>query len=224
MYFVRGKHWTRQFTDIGNDLREYAAKASTVERERLLVLARQADAKRAAAQTPCDSAPLWRGEHPACEWLGQGFYASGLLASADPKTLRGKPWAELLFSPMQYPYEEGVWQGPLVILVDRDVSSAAAQFTALLQDNKTALVLGEPTGGGCGHTDGGTPTTLTNSKAQLLVPDCVRLRRNGTNEVMGVVPDILVGFAAADGPRRRALRVLDRLPEAVRQATRNAAP
>jgi hypothetical protein len=221
VFFARGEHWATQFTDIGHNLRRYAKTASGTDRKMLLDLAVQADAKRIVAQDSCDSAPLWRGEHPACQWLGQGFYASGLLASADPKALRGKPWANLWFSPMQYPYEEGVWQGPLIVLVDRDVSSAASQFTALLQDNKAALVLGEPTGGGCGHTNGGTPTTLTNSKARLLVPDCVRLRPDGANEVMGVMPDTLVGFAAADGPHRRAQRVLARLPEAVTEVKKS---
>ena len=184
----------------------------------LLDLANQAGEKKKVADAPCDSSAFWRGERPRCQWLGRGFYASGLLASADPATLKGKPWAKVLFSPLQVPYEQGLWRGPLLVLVDRDVSSAAAQVSALLQDNKAAIIFGEPTGGGCGHTDGGTPTTLTNSRAKLIVPDCTRLRVDGSNEVMGVTPDVAVGFGAVDGPHRKAARVLAKLPEAITQA------
>jgi C-terminal processing protease CtpA/Prc len=132
--------------------------------------------------------------------------------------LRGKPWAPDVFSPTEFPYEEGVWRGPLVVLVDRNVGSAATEFAAVLQDNRAAIIIGEPTGGGCGHTDGGTPTILSNSKAKVSVPDCARLRADGSNEVMGVQPDVLVGFGAVDGQHLRASRIFARLPEAVRRA------
>src|SRR5262249_23338630 len=89
-----------------------------------------------------------------CQWLGQGSFSSGLIASADPAALRGKPWAKLVFSPMQFPYQEGIWRGPLIVLVDGGTASAAEQFVAVLQDNQAAVILGAPTlgGGGVGST------------------------------------------------------------------------
>jgi len=55
--------------------------------------------------------------------------------------------------------------------------SAAEEFAAVLQDKGAAVIMGTCTGGaGCGHTNGGTPTTLTNSRAVLQLPDCVRFR------------------------------------------------
>ena len=48
------------------------------------------------------------------------------------------------------------------------------------------MVIGEPTGGGYGYTDGGTPTTLAAGKGTSQVPDCARFRADGSYEVMGI--------------------------------------
>jgi hypothetical protein len=216
--FVRGEHWAKAFAADEASLRHFAASESAQNRTLLLKLADQVETRRRIALTACDSAPLWRGEHPVCDWLGRAFFGSGLLASADPSQLRGRPWATLLFSPMEFPYEEGVWRGPLIVLVDRNTASAASELTAVLQDNRAAIVMGETTAGGCGHTNGGTPTKLRNSGATLEVPDCARLRSDGSNEVMGIQPDVPISFAAADGPHRRGARFLAQLPQAVERA------
>ena len=63
--------------------------------------------------------------------------------------------------------------------------------------------------------DKGIGLTLTNSKAVLEVPDCARFRADGSNEVMGIQPDVPVAFGAVDGPHLRAERFLAKLPEAV---------
>lgn len=216
--FVRGEHWAKAFADDAASLRHFADNETGRDRAMLLKLADQVEARRKVALTACDSTPLWRGVHPACRWLGRGFFGSGLLAAGDPAQLRGKPWATLLFSPMQFPYDEGVWHGPLIVLVDRNTGSAAAEFVAVLKDNRAAIVMGEPADGGCGHTNGGTPTTLRNSGARLEVPDCARFRIDGSNEIAGIQPDVLIGFTAVDGPHRRAARFLAQLPEAVKRA------
>ena len=216
--FVRGDHWAKAFAADEASLRHFAASETGRNREWLLKLADQVETRRRIALTTCDSAPLWRGEHPACEWLGKAFFGSGLLAAADPSQLRGRPWAALLFSPMEFPYDEGVWRGPLIVLVDRNTGSAAAEFAAVLQDNHAAIVMGEAAAGGCGHTNGGTPTKLRNSGATLEVPDCARFRSDGSNEVMGIEPDVPISFSAADGPHRRGARFLAQLPQAVERA------
>ncbi|MGD1148643.1 MAG: hypothetical protein ABR961_11910 [Thermoanaerobaculaceae bacterium] len=82
--------------------------------------------------------------------------------------------------------------------------------------------MGVNTSGGCGHTDGGTPTTLRNGKAVLEVPDSVRFRADGSNEVMDIVPDVLVGFGASDGPHLRGKRFIVKLPEVVELSLRCA--
>ena len=153
------------------------------------------------------------GKHPTCKWLGDGFYSTGLLQSARVEALRSKPWASLVFSPLQYPYHEGLWRGPLMVLVDQGTGSAAEQFAAELQDNHAAVVIGSPTvGAGCGHTDGGTPTTLTNSGAVLKLPDCLRMRSAGLNLASGVQPDVLVGLR--EGERESSgSQLANKLPE-----------
>jgi hypothetical protein len=39
------------------------------------------------------------------------------------------------------------------------------------------------------------------------LPDCARMRADGTNEVMGIQPDVLVGLRTTDGPHRQGIRV-----------------
>jgi C-terminal processing protease CtpA/Prc len=144
---------------------------------------------------------------------------TGLVGAAPAGAFDGRDWAVHVFSPAQYPYHDHVWTGPLIILVDQETWSAAEEFAAVLQDNRAAIVMGARTGGaGCGHTNGGTPTLLRNSGATLSLPDCVRLRADGSNEVRGIIPDVLVGLRADDGNRFRAGLVTGALAEAVARA------
>jgi hypothetical protein len=220
MGFVRGEHWVQSFTKHEAELRTAAAETGGEDRALLTGLADEVAARRREAESPCDSAPLWRGEKPACAWVGLGSYAAGLVAVPDVARLKDKPWAQMVFEPVKFHYEAGVWRGPLIVLIDFNTWSAAEEFAAGLQDNHAAVLIGAPSGGaGCGHTDGGTPTLLKNSGGVLDLPDCVRFRADGSNEVMGVQPDILVGLRREDGPHRRAARVAAKLEEAVVSAT-----
>lgn len=215
--FMRGEHWVKELGDFEKDMRDAAAKAVDAdERFFLLKLAEEAKAKKEVAGTPCDASALWVGVHPSCPFLGDGFYGSGMVSTSLPARFAKKEWAGDVFSANEYPFEAGVWHGPLMVLVDRETWSAAEEFAAVLQDNHAATIIGEPTGGaGCGHTDGGTPTTLKNSRAVLEVPDCVRIRADGSNEVRGIRPDVLTGWRNTDGPTRRAADFAALLPEIV---------
>lgn len=217
--FVRGEHWTKAFDGEIAKLETAAKSARGADRALLADLLAQVKARRAVAATPCDGSPWLKGEKPACDMLGKGFYSSGLLASADPKTLAGKDWAGSVFSPMWYPYEEGVWSGPLLVAVDDGTASAAEQFVAVLQDNRAAVIVGDPTAGaGCGYTWGGTPVKLKHSGGVLRLPDCARIRTSGENEVVGISPDVLAGFHVGDGPKAKARRLAAALPAAVARA------
>jgi hypothetical protein len=219
--FVRGKHWTTHWESIGRDLRSAAAEASPADRTTLDNWAQQVDRAKSEAATSCSSTPFWSGQRTDCAWLGKGFYATGLLAEADAAALRTKPWGSLVFSPAQYEFEEAVWRGPELVLVDGGTGSASEEFVALLQDNHAAIIIGAPTSGsGCGYTDGGTPTTLTHSGGILKLPDCARIRSDGSNEVRGIDPDVLIGFRSTDGMRRKGLRLDAALPEAAAAAIR----
>jgi hypothetical protein len=211
--FVRGEHWAKQWADLGVKLRAYAKQARRADRQILLNFAAQADAARAEARKSCSP------ETPGCKRIATAGYATGLLGSAEPAELDGKEWAVHLFNPAQFGYRAGSWDGPLIVLVDQETWSAAEEFAAVLQDNRAAIVLGARTGGaGCGHTNGGTPTNLKNSGAVLELPDCVRFRADGSNEVAGIFPDEVVALRANDGLALRAKLVAEKLPAAVAKA------
>lgn len=207
--FVRGEHWAKQWRELAATLREQAKDAPPEDKAKLLAWATEADAAQREAETPCPaSAP--------CKRIATAGYSTGLVGSLRSGTFAGKDWGVLVFNPAQFPYHDGVWDGPLVVLVDQETWSAAEEFAAVLQDNRAALIMGARTGGaGCGYTWGGTPTTLKNSGGLLKLPDCVRFRADGSNEVRGIIPDEVVGFRADDGARFKAKLVAERLPNAI---------
>jgi len=212
--FVRGAHWARQWRELAVRLRGAAAAATPADRARLLGLAAEAEAAQRVAETPCP--PGGAG----CTRLGTAGFATGLIGTLPAGSLAGRDWAPYVFNPAQFDYRDGVWAGPLLVLVDGETWSAAEQFAALLQDNRAAIVLGARTGGaGCGHTYGGTPVTLARSGAVLRVPDCVRFRRDGSNEVRGILPDVALPIRSNDGARFRARLIEAALPEALARAS-----
>jgi Peptidase family S41 len=107
----------------------------------------------------------------------------------------------------------GVNRLPLVLLVNEETHSAAEQFAALLQDNRRARVVGSATAGAaCGtFTPRGTSFTLPHSGARVHVPDCVRLRADGSNERRGIVPDVMVPWAPSDSPWLRTVKAAQTL-------------
>jgi C-terminal processing protease CtpA/Prc len=109
-----------------------------------------------------------------------------------------------------------VWRGPLIVLTDGETWSAAEELPATLQDNKAAVILGGRTGGaGCGHASGAEPITLKNSGGKLVLPDCVRFRFDGSNEVAGVIPDVQTGHRFDDSDAMKAKLIAAKLPEAI---------
>lgn len=185
------------------------AQAPELARLRAAVAAARAEVGR-----PCDVSPMWRGEAVECAHIVRtnAIYPP----SADLAHMRSLPWGPMIFSPARFDFDQGVWRGPLMVLVDQKTGSAAEQFAGVLQQNDAAVIVGAPTvGGGCGYTAGGIPTVLKNSGARVLIPDCVRYRRDGSDDNDGVDPDVLVGFRPIEGDGRRAARALRALPQAL---------
>lgn len=207
---LRGDAWVRRWSDLATRLRQEGERASDADRATLFGYAARAQAI-ANGLRPCAG--------PDCSRLARAGFASGLVAELPASKLNGKNWGADVFSPAQFPYRDSVWTGPLIVLVDDESWSAAEQFAALLQDNNAAVVMGSRTGGaGCGHIDGNVPIILTHSKAKLELPNCVRLRKDGTNEVSGIVPDVATGVRWNDGPTFAGRLSNARLPEAVARA------
>lgn len=211
--FTRTEHWAKQWRDVADELRSRVKRARGPDRARLLGWASEAEAAAKQAETPCSPSDT------SCSHVGRAGYSTGLVGSARSGSFAGMDGAVYVFSPAQYPYHDGVWDGPLIVLVDQETWSAAEEFAAVLQDNRAAVVLGARTGGaGCGYTYGGDPTTLSNSGAVLKLPDCVRFRADGSNEVRGIIPDELVGIRANDGVGFRARMIAGHLPAAIAKA------
>lgn len=221
--FPRHSHWVERFAADEQRLAEAARGQAPADRARLDSYRAAFAQARQEAAVPCDPSPWFTGGRSECRWLTTApLYATGPVAELDP-TLIGKPWAAEVFTPLQYRFEPGAWTGPLMVLVDGSTASAAEEFAAVLQDNNAAVIVGSPTrGAGCGHARGEIETVLQHSGARLRLPNCARLRADGTNEVGGIVPEVLVGFRENDGPRRRIARLTAALPGAVAAAEAQA--
>ncbi len=231
----------------GIDWTEAAARIiSPVTLESARILVRPSDAiadrwrdlsaklrKEASGQRPDNRQPLFgyaesaerisKGLRPcvaaSCLRLVSAGFTTGLLPTRPIGAASKQRWATDVFGPAQFPYRESVWDGPVIVLVDDETWSAAEQFASLLRDNDAAIVMGTRTGGaGCGHLYGNNPVTLKNSGAKLEMPNCVRLRRDGSNEVSGIVPDVPTGVRWNDGPSYAGRLTAARLPDAIAQA------
>jgi hypothetical protein len=67
-------------------------------------------------------------------------------------------------------------------------------------------VIGERTyGAGCGYTDGGIRHVLPHTGLDVRLPDCVRARADGMNEVEGVTPDVPIAWDGAGDLERARL-------------------
>jgi len=145
----------------------------------------------AMTRAPCDRRPYFTVGAAAvrCTQLTTGGFTSGVLDYL-PTTMHARPGASLLFGPASFAYHEGVWSGPLFLLVDQNTASASEEFVALLKDEGNATVIGQKTyGAGCGFTNGGIGFTLAGSGMRVTMPDCARIRHNGRNEVSGIEVD-----------------------------------
>lgn len=79
----------------------------------------------------------------------------------------------------------------LFVLVDAGTASASEYFAAILQDNDAARIIGTRTmGADCGYLDGGGEFVLSRTKLRIRVPNCVRIRKDGSNERAGIRPDM----------------------------------
>lgn len=207
---VRGEAWVHHWRDLAAKLRREADTTGQADRAMLTDLAARADAI-AEGLKPCPGT--------RCSLLSGAGFASGLVPEIPAGRLDGRKWAADVFSPAQFPYRDRVWNGPVIVLVDNETWSAAEQFTALLRDNGAVVVMGGRTGGaGCGHLDHADPVTLDHSKGVLEMPNCARFRRDGSNEVSGIVPDVMTGARANDGVAYAGRLTAAQLPAAILQA------
>ena len=182
-------------------------------------IARFQDMKSDSARTHCDLSWVWSERR---DWNGSGCHrlvdagsAGGPLDYLSAAGRSDIAAAAKLHWPIQARRVEGSWTGPVYVLTDGGTYSSAEMFAAALQNNRLARVVGSRTGGdGCGFMIDSDPVVLPNSKLRFRVPNCVRLRANGGNEVAGVVPDLPVLTTGGESRRARAARVLNTIADA----------
>lgn len=209
MGFIKHAHWTDQLQErlssIQTDIDRHANSPISLNAAATTLQKAIEESRR-----PCDRIMVWDTGKLDCSLLVKNLlFASGIVDYAAPGSLGSLASKTVIFKPSAYAYTENPKSLPLDILVDRNTWSAAEYFAALLQDNHAATIIGELTGGaGCGYTNGGIPTRLKNSYAQLKMPDCVRYRADGSNEVNGVTPDILLPWSGHDSDFQRVTKLL----------------
>jgi len=217
--YVREPRRARDLASRTLELQAAMRRAPRRERAYLARFVAPLDAASHAATQPCDLGPLWNGEPAACSNLVQGpFFAGGLVDRELPEPWLDKPWAGEISFTAEYGAHARAWNGPVVVLVDAGSASATELFAAMLQDAHAALVIGAPTlGAGCGWTMGQYESSkiLAHSQARVMIPDCTRVRADGSNELDGIQPDLLIGLRRTDTPRQRAGRLARALPDAI---------
>ncbi|TCO99724.1 S41 family peptidase [Rubrivivax gelatinosus] len=158
---------------------------------------------RSQVARPCDLSVAW----------SDGEITTGVRPLPCSTLVHGRLHSLGTVEPWGPPVPPGVNRLPLVLLVNEETHSAAEQFAALLQDNRRARIVGSATAGAaCGtFTAQGTRFTLPHSGARVHVPDCVRLRDDGSNERRGIVPDTMVPWAPSDSPWLRTVKAAQTL-------------
>lgn len=209
MGFIKHEHWTKELQDrlrdVQTDIKNGAGSLALLD-----AAASKLEKAVDASKQPCIRIAIWDAGKVECSLLVKDFlFTSGVVDYAKPGSFASLESRTVLFYPSRYAYTENPKALPLYVAVDRETWSAAECFAALLQDNHAALVFGEVTGGaGCGYTNGGIPAKLKNSGAQLEMPDCIRLRADGSNEVNGITPDVLLAWAEHDSGVQRVRKLL----------------
>lgn len=141
-----------------------------------------------SARTPCDLSDIWKSMTfaPRC-------WNVVVMPPADS--------SDLSLVSQARPY-----RGKLFVMVNGNTASAAEYFAAVLQDNHAATIIGTRTMGvGCGYTNGGIDIMLKRSRLTVRMPDCARLRADGSNEYLGIRPDVLVDWGASESAKGVAL-------------------
>lgn len=161
----------------------------------------------------CDMRWVWREQRPfvpgGCSRLIDMGHASGAFAYEDRTAWGERMAGAKLYWPATIEPWRGAWSGPTYVLTSATSYSSAEMFSALMQDQKIAKTVGVRTGGeGCGFVEETAPVVLPHSQLRFRLPNCVRLRSDGSDEVAGVSPDLPAPNLDDESPRARAAKVL----------------
>ena len=170
--------------------------------------------KAAIGSMICDMSWVWHDRRPwnpsGCSRLTEAGFASGAVNYMAAGAASDHDLASAVYWPSNVDLYRGVWSGPVYVLTDAKTYSAAEMFAAVMHDNGIAKLVGSRTGGdGCGFMHNDPPTVLPHSQLRFRVPDCVRLRADGTDEVAGIQPDLAVQRTEGEDGGALALHIFD---------------
>jgi Peptidase family S41 len=213
--FIRHPHWVPIMEGNLGPINADLARKDITEKQRTILFEAKKRLERlvSEAKSACDMSFVWTTNEPRknCTRLNsEPMYSSGLFERLSPEILNGLSSRKILYKDTELAGTPVLKQNP-ILLVDRRTASASEMLASLMQISGSATVIGEKTAGaGCGYVDGGTKYFLPNSKLRLWMPDCVRYRADGANEVEGIKPDVLLWETNAD-PTTRSAKVLEYL-------------
>jgi hypothetical protein len=178
-------------------------------REALAALAAR---RQAAMAEVCDMSWVWRERRRwrsgGCDRLTDAGFASGVVAYQPPGAIRNTAIARHVYWPSRTDPWRGSWRGRTYVFTNSATYSSAEMFAAVLQNNRAARTVGSRTGGdGCGFAVNTDPVTLASLGMQIRMPNCVRLRASGEDEVAGITPDLAVPSRQGQSNRARAAEV-----------------
>jgi hypothetical protein len=165
------------------------------------------------ASRVCDLSWVWREQrawNPAgCSRLIDAGFASGAVDYLPTGKIADRKQASAFYWAAAVDAYRGAWNGHVYVLTDGRTYSSAEMFSAVMRDNGIAKTVGARTGGdGCGFMQEEKPLVLTHSKLRFRIPDCVRLRADGSDEVAGIAPDLPILATEGESDRARAARTL----------------
>jgi hypothetical protein len=162
----------------------------------------------------CDVSWVWRKrrhwDKVACRHTVAAGFAGGYSAGLPKGAYGDRDIASQLAWSSEIDDKFGTWAGPVYVLTDAKTFSAAEMFTAAMQNNGIGKIVGIATGGaGCGFMGESEPVVLKHSHLRFRVPNCMRLRKDGTNEVAGIRPDIAILPSENEDTNQRTERLLE---------------
>jgi hypothetical protein len=203
------------FDEQIDDLTGVLARRPGAEGRRALEEARAFFTRQKASigRQRCDLSWVWRERRDwrqgGCRRLIEAGSAGGARASL-PAHAYGDAEVEAKLSWASEVQDfQGAWTGPTYVLTNSRSNSSAEMFAAAMKDNGVARIVGVRTGGdGCGFMVETSPLVLAHSRLRFRVPNCMRLRADGADEVAGVAPDLPAPPTEGESERARAARVL----------------
>jgi hypothetical protein len=206
-------YFDEEISDLRGALATIGVSKSETRTALQTALAEFEQRKRDASTSPCDMSWVWReqrqwGTSPCVRLIPSGFM-SGPLPYADRRSLDSSAARTLYWASRADPFL-GAWDGPTYVLTNSGTGSAAELFVALMRDSGIAKTVGTRTvGAGCGFMNHNQPFVLPHSRLAFAIPNCVRSRADGTDEVAGIAPDIEVKPSPGESVRALAARALE---------------